>query len=51
LLALFAGEADPYVAVSLAWGLNRVTGEAVDLKAVASSKPGEREEFCKTWGG
>jgi len=42
-------ERRPYVSGCLAWGLNRITGEKVDLEKVEKSKPGEREAFTNVW--
>ncbi|UCD28643.1 MAG: metallophosphoesterase family protein [Planctomycetota bacterium] len=49
LIAMFEKELDDHVAVSLGWGLNRLTGARVNLEKVKKSKPGKRQPFIDKW--
>jgi len=49
LVDMFRRERRPYVAGCLAWGLNRIKKEKVDVEKAAKSKAGERSAFIKVW--
>lgn len=49
LIELFQAEPRAYVAGCLAWGLNRLTGQKVDVTKAAASKTDEREQFIRKW--
>ena len=49
LLELFRQEKRPYVAACLAWGLNRIKKEDVDVDKAGASQPDERSKYIKQW--
>ncbi|MDP2898944.1 MAG: metallophosphoesterase [bacterium] len=49
LLEMFRMEKRPYVAGCLAWGLNRIRSEKVDVDKAGASKRDERSQYIKAW--
>jgi predicted phosphodiesterase len=49
LLEMFRLEERPYVAGCLAWGLNRIRNEKVDVDKAGASKPDERSQYIEAW--
>lgn len=49
LVATFIASDHSYVTVSMAWGLNRLTGKSVSLTRAGQVPKAEREEFARQW--